>query len=568
MTNKDIVRQLKLTASLLELHGANPFKTKAYGSAVFVIERMQEPLGDKDVAEMVGLGITKGMATKIAEIRDTNAFAELEELLEQTPKGLLDMLQIKGIGAKKIRTIWQELEIETVEGLMEASQAGQIAKLNGFGEKTQQTIIDQIEYIESNQGKLLYSKAELFAEKLEAHLKAELKDCEVSLSGQFRMNHAIIEKLQLVVGADDFTQVRNVLNEISDLKTHEKLSGPLVWRGEVAENTLPVEVIFSSKNNFGNELISQSASPKHLNTTIREKKISQLLRTESFATEQAIYDRLELPFIQPELREGSFELDLARENKLPQLLTYEDLKGTVHNHSTYSDGKHTLAEMAVKAKELGLEYLGISDHSKTASYANGLSEERIKDQHAEIDELNKKLAPFKILKGIESDILGDGSLDYSDEVLASFDFIVSSIHANLKMDETKATERLLGAIRNPYTSILGHPTGRLLLKREGYPIDHKTVIDACAEHNVCIEINANPLRLDLDWKWVHYALSKKVMIAINPDAHDKEKYTDMKYGVLVGRKAGLTKEMTLNAMSLAEIESWLGKRNEKLRMKN
>jgi DNA polymerase (family 10) len=331
----------------------------------------------------------------------------------------------------------------------------------------------------------------------------------------------------------------------------------------VAENTLPVEVVFSSKSNFGNELISQSASPKHLNTTIREKKISQLLRTESFATEQAIYDRLELPFIEPELREGSFELDLARENKLPQLLTYEELKGTVHNHSTYSDGKHTLEEMALKAKELGLEYLGISDHSKTASYANGLSEERIKEQHAEIDELNKKLAPFKILKGIESDILGDGSLDYSDEVLASFDFIVSSIHANLKMDETKATERLLGAIRNPYTSILGHPTGRLLLKREGYPIDHKTVIDACAEHNVCIEINANPLRLDLDWKWVHYALSKKVMIAINPDAHDKEKYTDMKYGVLVGRKAGLTKEMTLNAMSLAEIEGWLASRKRK-----
>ncbi|MFT6964729.1 MAG: DNA polymerase (family 10), partial [Flammeovirgaceae bacterium] len=272
MTNKDIVRQLKLTASLLELHGANPFKTKAYGSAVFVIERMQEPLGEKDIDAIVGLGISKGMAAKIIEIRDNNSFPELDELLGQTPKGLLDMLQIKGIGAKKIRTIWQELDVTTVVGLMEACQAGEVAKLKGFGAKTQQTIIDQIEYIESNQGKLLYSQAELFAEKLEAHLKAELKDCEVSLSGEFRMNHAIIEKLQLVVGADDFMQVRNVLNDISDLKTHEKLSGPLVWRGEVAENTLPVEVVFSSKSNFGNELISQSASPKHLNTTIREKK--------------------------------------------------------------------------------------------------------------------------------------------------------------------------------------------------------------------------------------------------------------------------------------------------------
>ena len=265
---------------------------------------------------------------------------------------------------------------------------------------------------------------------------------------------------------------------------------------------------------------------------------------------------MELPFIAPEMREGLFEFDLAKADKLPKLVEMEELKGILHNHSTYSDGRHTLREMAETCKELGYEYLGITDHSKSATYANGLTEERILEQHAEIDALNEELAPFKIFKGIESDILGDGSLDYSDEVLKSFDFIVSSIHGNLKMEESKATSRLIKAIENPYTTILGHPTGRLLLKRAGYPIDHQAVIDACAKHGVSIEINANPLRLDLDWRWVNYALSKGVMIAVNPDAHDKDHYQFMRYGLLVGRKAGLTKEMTLNALSKEELEKW------------
>jgi DNA polymerase (family 10) len=219
-----------------------------------------------------------------------------------------------------------------------------------------------------------------------------------------------------------------------------------------------------------------------------------------------------------------------------------------------------MEQMATYAKELGLEYLGISDHSKTAFYANGLHENRVIEQHKEIDALNKKLAPFKIFKGIESDILSDGSLDYSDEVLASFDFIVASIHSNLKMLEEKATQRLITAIENPFTTILGHATGRLLLKREGYPIDFKKVIDACAANNVSIEINANPRRLDLDWRWVGYALDKGIMICINPDAHEMEGYLDMQYGVYMGRKAGLTKEMTLNALSLKEIEKYFEKK--------
>jgi DNA polymerase (family 10) len=264
------------------------------------------------------------------------------------------------------------------------------------------------------------------------------------------------------------------------------------------------------------------------------------------------------------MREGFGEVALARENKIPELLQDSDLKGILHNHSTYSDGKHSLRQMAEYCKSLGYEYLGISDHSRTASYAGGLDIEKVIKQQAEIDTLNKELAPFKIFKGIESDILGDGSLDYPEEVLASFDFIVASVHSILNMDVKRATDRLIRAISNPYTTILGHPTGRLLLRREGYPIDHRAVIDACAKHNVVIEINANPWRLDLDWRWIRYAMDQGVKLSINPDAHEMEGYSDMKYGVLVGRKGGLTKEMTLNTLNGEEIAAYFAGRKERL----
>jgi DNA polymerase (family X) len=308
-----------------------------------------------------------------------------------------------------------------------------------------------------------------------------------------------------------------------------------------------------------------SASPDHLKAEVKEgKSFFHIVKSEKFNLEEDLYKSLGLQYIEPEMREGFGEVELAREHKIPRLIDYSDLKGILHNHSTYSDGKHTLEEMALYCKELGFEYLGISDHSKTAFYANGLKEFKILEQHKEIDQLNKKLAPFRIFKGIESDILNDGELDYEDAVLASFDFIVASIHSNMKMTEEKATSRLIRAIENPYTTILGHATGRLLLKREAYPIDHKKVIDACSANNVIIEINANPRRLDMDWRWVRYAIEKGIMISINPDAHEKAGYLDMQYGVYMGRKAGLSKELTFNALSLAEIEKQFAAKKKKI----
>jgi DNA polymerase (family 10) len=313
------------------------------------------------------------------------------------------------------------------------------------------------------------------------------------------------------------------------------------------ENGLLVELICVPKNRYFRELFIQTGTEEHVEAVFA--RITDDI--DQPTSEEIIYEKAGLPWIHPELRESADILNITTEVKL---ITLGDLKGSLHNHSTWSDGVNTLEEMALYCRDqLKLEYLGISDHSKSAFYAKGLSIERVMEQHKEIDQLNKKLENFHIFKGIEADILYDGSLDYPDEILKTFDFIVASVHSNLKMDEKKATERLITAIENPYTTILGHPTGRLLLTRKGYDIDYKKVIDACAANNVVIEINSNPLRLDLDWRWQAYALNKGVMLSINPDAHRNEGFHDMKYGVLVGRKGGLSAAHCLNAMDLAQI---------------
>ncbi len=324
---------------------------------------------------------------------------------------------------------------------------------------------------------------------------------------------------------------------------------------------LKITIHFCSTLDFPWKKLTLTAAKAHLLSLVSDTEtVAERLIKKDYDSDEAFFSQNQLQFIPSEMREGFGEVEQAKQSNIPALLEESDLKGILHNHSTYSDGKHSLRQMAEHCRALGYEYLGISDHSQTAIYAGGLDVEKILKQHAEIDQLNQEMAPFRIFKGIESDILGDGSLDYENDVLASFDFIVSSVHSILNMDIKRATDRLVRAIENPYTTILGHPTGRLLLRREGYPIDHKTIIDACAANDVVIEINANPWRLDLDWRWIRYAMEQGVKLSINPDAHEMEGYGDMKYGVLVGRKGGLTKEMTLNALNGQEIASYFAER--------
>jgi DNA polymerase (family 10) len=279
--------------------------------------------------------------------------------------------------------------------------------------------------------------------------------------------------------------------------------------------------------------------------------------TKVFESELAIFEQVQIPFIPAAQREDPSIIQQAKTKGLNRPIQSSDIKGIIHSHSTWSDGLHTIEQMAVAAKEKGFEYLVISDHSKSAFYANGLHEDRIRAQHKEIDALNKKLAPFVIFKSIESDILNDGSLDYPDEILALFDIVIASVHSNLKMTEEKAMMRLMNAIENPYTSILGHPTGRLLLSRKGYPINHEAIIMACAANNVVIELNAHPRRLDMDWRYIHQAMQEDVLISINPDAHAIDGFEDCAYGVLVAQKAGLTAAQNLSSFSLAEMMEFI-----------
>lgn len=526
------------------------------------IDTQLTQLKPEDLTQLEGIG--KSISSSILEMLNAGSFSQLDELLSITPPGVVEMLKIKGIGPKKIRQIWKELEVENLEDLMNACKHNKIADLKGFGQKTQENILEQLAFRKSVEGQILIDKAEEMAAKLEKKW-TDLGLSDLHLAGDLKQWRGVISSLKWICTSKPASAIRKKLDDIPGIIYQPEKSGPLVWRFILTDNQLPVEIRFGDIKELGNLLIKHTSGEGHLALKPKgTESIQQLLNRQDFDSETSFYKSLDLPVISPEMREGVVDKQVI-EGKLncSDLVEETDLKGILHNHSTYSDGRHTMREMASYCKELGYEYVGITDHSKSAFYAGGLSEEQIIRQHQEIDLLNKELAPFRIFKGIESDILIDGSLDYSEEVLSSFDFVVSSIHSTLSMDEKKATDRLIKAIGNPYTTQLGHPTGRLLLKRKGYPIHHKAVIEACAHYGVTIEINANPWRLDLDWTWIPLAMELGVQISINPDAHEMAGYHDMKYGLYIGRKGGLLKSLTFNAKSRDEVSRYFEERKAK-----
>jgi DNA polymerase (family 10) len=564
MSNPEIVEILELTAKLLELHNADPFKIKGYSIAAFYLDKYKDGelqnMTEQELTKLQGIG--KSTAGKIVQIAKTGTFPELEELLSNTPLGVMEMFNIKGIGPKKIAVLWQELGIDNLHELELACLNGAVAKLKGFGGSIQQKIIDSLAFLKDQAGKLRMDKADVVADLIINELKKNFE--QVEAAGDIRRKSETVDTIRIVVGTDSPALLQNSIGEIEFLVQDEKQSSPFVWRGNVQEVAVAIEIVAVKPERLVNELFLETADVEHLGyATESGATIWQQAYYQTAENEEAIYEKAGLPYIVPEMREGAGEFVWSETHTPDQLITWDDLKGILHNHSTYSDGQHTLEQMAVRCRDLGFEYLGIADHSQTAVYAQGLSIEEVLRQHEEIAKLNARFAsenpekPFKILKGIESDILGDGSLDYPTEILASFDYIVASVHSNLTMTQEKATARLLKAIENPYTTILGHPTGRLLLSREGYPIDHKVIIDACAEHKVVVEINASPWRLDLDWRWISYCMEKGVLLSINPDAHAMEGYLDMHYGVANARKGGLTRDMTFNAFSLERMEEYL-----------
>jgi DNA polymerase (family X) len=526
MNSAEITDALALTAKLMELHNENPFKARAYANAAFRLNKLRYNYEGKTKAEIAGVeGVGNSMADKIMELLQTGSTADLSELLKKTPVGIIEIMGIKGLGPKKVKQLWEELKIESVGELLYACSENRLVTLKGFGEKTQSQIIKAIEFRQSANNKYHYASLQPVLNGIISDIQNSEPDIRISLTGEMARKCEIIENVSVLSTAHG-EQLKKYFTAVP----------------------VDIDYITCSEGEFYYKLVESSSTTSHL-----EKTGFYDLQTRSFDSEAAVYDALGLQNIPAELREGLEEVGLARKKQIPELIKYDDLKGVLHNHTTYSDGIDTLKEMADYCQSKGFGYLGICDHSRAAFYANGLSIDTVERQQKEIDALNKQYTDFRILKGIESDILSDGSLDYPEEILKTFDFVVASVHSNLKMNETRATERLLRAIENPYATILGHPSGRLLLARSGYPLDYKRIIDACAANKVAIELNAHPYRLDIDWRWIPYCLEKGVKISINPDAHHKAGIEDMFWGVCAARKGMLTAKDCLNALPLPDL---------------
>ncbi len=554
MTNKEISAQFSTLAKLMDIHGENAFKAKSYTNAAFVINKLPFEIEEAGIEALEGTyGIGKGVINGVLHMMDEEELPELREILNRTPTGIVELLNIKGVGPKKIGQLWRELEIEDPGALLYACNENRLTALKGFGAKTQSTIKEKLEFYFSNRGSLLWSQAESIIDNVKLILKSFRQDrsgLKFKILGDYYWQNETVSSFDIIVNNALFCEEQNSpFNTIDwQLQNQEKNSYKF-------KDSLSFKFICVDEQDFEKEQFVHSFSEE-----LREQ--IDFSKVQDFSNEERAFKELGLDFMPPYLRNNPKALEKAK-SKLPSIIQYEDVKGVIHNHTKWSDGVNTIEEMANACIERGYEYFVLSDHSKTSFYANGLQEERIIAQQKEIDAINQELKPFRVFKSIECDILSDGRLDYNDEVLATFDVVICSVHQNLNMTEEKAMSRLTTAIENPYTSILGHPTGRLLITRKGYPIDHKKIIDACAANDVVIEINANPRRLDIDWRWIDYAMEKDVLLSINPDAHRVEGIDDIRYGVLVAQKGMLPAAMNLSSFSLDEFEEWLMVQHEK-----
>ena len=554
MENDQIVEVLELLVKLWDVHNSNEFKSKNLSFAARGLDKFPGLLASLTEEELLAIpGVGKVVVKIVQEVARTGTCADLDQMIVLTPPGLLQLLKIKGLGPKKVRTIWQELQITEIDDLLQAAEDGRLANLKGFGGSVVESVKLNIQFIKSNSSKLRINKAA----ELAAVLVASLSDffSKVEIAGELRRNAEVITSLVFLVETDDLFGASGLLHSLELLEEDLKESSPFTWRGGIKGHLIPVEIHFASQTDFLTKFFALSATQEHLS----QVNFMERFEGKVLISEQEIYASQSLPYIVPEMREGLLEFDWAQKHGEKALVQMSDLKGCLHNHSTYSDGKNTLLEMAEACRVLGLSYFGIADHSKYAAYAGGLKEEDVLRQHEEIDQLNAKWNDFQVLKGIEADILPDGSLDYDASVLSSFDYVVASVHAGLTMDLEKAMPRVIKAIENPFTSILGHPTGRLLLARPGFPLQMSKILDACKANGVSIEMNASPYRLDLDWRHIYEAMDKGIFVSVNPDAHAIAGIQDMEWGVKVGRKGGLLKELTLNALTLAEIKKFFSK---------
>ena len=546
---KTVAMLLREYARRTSLRGGNPYRAKAYFRAADSLAALAVPLdvliAEGRLTEIPGVG--ERIADIITKLHRTGTHPSLEKLRKEIPAGVLEMLTVPGLRPEKVLRLYKDLGITSLAELEAAAKDDRIKKAKGLGGALQTKVLQNLTIAKSGAGRLHMHRAAVLLEHAVESLRnarPELK--RLTVAGDFRRGCELVGDFS-VVAEDSRSALVPALRDSSGLKVH-----------------------LADRKHFGAALLQATGSAAHLDElrALAERKGMRLEaeglhrgRSVIGAKEEDIYQALGLPFIDPELREGRGEIERALEGKLPKLVTDEDLHGILHCHTDASDGTETLETMARATRERSFEYFGVADHSKSAHYAGGLTVEQIEDQHREADRLNERFGrDFRILKGIESDILADGSLDYPDEVLEKFDFVVASIHGRFKLDRKAQTERLLRAISNPRTTIVGHMTGRQLQRRPGYEIDVEKVLRACARHGVAVEINAHPWRLDLDWRWHQAALDLGCMMSINPDAHSVRELDHMHWGVEMARKGGVPADRVLNAMSLPQILQHLKQR--------
>jgi DNA polymerase (family 10) len=589
MTKTEIAAVLEQVAALLELKGENPFKIRAYTNAARSLETFGGNISNLEDPEELSkiAGIGKSIAEKIKELAATGSLKYLEELRTEFPAAILELFSISGLGAKKIKALYDQLQVSSIEQLRQACETGRVAQLPGFGETTQARICKAIEERAKHSGYFQLGQIASEAETLRSDLAGHPDALQVDVAGSYRRRKEIVHDIDFVVATKEpeavmeffiaHPLVESIIAQGPTKSSVRLRSGVQCDLRVVSSAEYPFALAYFTGNKEHNIELRSRALRR--GWTLNEYRLGPLppdpkakkvragrasaKKIPKVRDETDLYRALDLDFVPPELRENSGEFEAAEKHTLPKLIEQENLRGTFHCHTTASDGHNSLEEMAGAAQELGLEYLGIADHSRSSIQAHGIDEAQLRAQIATIRKLNKKFNGFRLFAGLECDILRDGSLDFPDEVLSELDFVVASIHSVFNLSEADMTRRVIRAIENPFVTMLAHPTGRLLLRREPYAIDIPAVLDAAARTDTWIELNAAPKRLDLDWRWWPLAKQKGVKCVINPDAHRTERLQDLWFGIGIARKGWLTSADVMNCLPLGKIETALRAKPEK-----
>lgn len=571
MNNYEVARILNRIGLLLEIKGESFFKSRAYYEAARTLEMLDENIEtlvwEKRLGSIRGFG--QALVTKITELVTTGKLGYYESLLETVPPGLLEMMHIPGLGAKKVRAIYEELGIKTIDELKDACINNRIASIKSFGMKTQDSILHGIKNLTTTSSQFLYVRAEEMADIILETLQQGNLAEDLIIAGSLRRKKEIVKDIDILASSNDSTGLIERFTE--DRLVSRVVSKGVAMAAVVLINGMNADLRVVNRDEMPFALHHFTGSMEH-NTAMRQFARQKGVKMNEYGLfdgeksikcrgEEDIFKYFAMQYIPPELRENNGEIEAALKGEIPALVTGEDIRGILHVHTNYSDGADTIADLADFCVRRGYGYIGISDHSRSDHYAGGLSVDDIKRQHDEIDRLNEKYRPFKILKGIEVDILPDGSLDYDEDVLNLFDFIIASVHSAFRMDGSKMTRRVVTALKSRHVNILGHPTGRLLLSREPYSLDMDEVFKAAAEYKVKLEINANPHRLDLDWRFCRQARDQGCMFAICPDAHSTNEIDEIRFGVNIARKGWLTKTDIVNTLDLQGIEDCFMKKS-------